>query len=359
MDRLEAMSVLVAAVETGSFSAAGRKLGMPLPTVSRKVSELEARLQTRLLVRTTRKLALTDAGAAYLAAARRILDLVDDAETLAAGEYSTPKGDLMLTAPIAFGRLHVLPMVHAFLDQFPQIQVRANSDGPDRESGGRSYRHGGAHRRPGRQQHDCYPCRLCAARDLRQPRLFRRSWRAENPGGSRPSHLCQLLDLASNPVWAFPKRAGRRAEAVTVPSRLNVNTAEAAGDAAMAGIGLTRALSYQVAAAVAQGKLRIILADFEPEPAPVHLVHAAQGLLPRKMRSFLDFAAPRLPAPCRRSIAARWPCRGGPVPPGNARQDTPDKESGSVLDQAKHGIVPIFASVIRRFDFESFVVRVN
>src|ERR1700750_731859 len=88
MDRLEAMSILVTAVETGSFSAASRKLGVPLPTVSRKVSELEEHLKSRLLVRSTRRLSLTDAGAAYIAACRRILEQVDDAEAQAAGEYS-------------------------------------------------------------------------------------------------------------------------------------------------------------------------------------------------------------------------------------------------------------------------------
>ncbi len=107
-------AIFVAAVEAGSFSAASRKLGVPLPTVSRKVADLEAHLNTRLLVRTTRKLALTDAGAAYLAACKTILEQVGEAERAAAGEYLTPKGDLIIAAPIVFGRLHVLPVVNAF-----------------------------------------------------------------------------------------------------------------------------------------------------------------------------------------------------------------------------------------------------
>jgi DNA-binding transcriptional LysR family regulator len=124
MDRLEAMSILIAAVETGSFSAASRNLGVPLPTVSRKIAELEAHLNTRLLVRTTRKLALTDAGVAYLAASKNILEQVGDAERAASGEYVTPKGDLVVAAPIVFGRLHVLPVVTDFLATFPDIRVR-------------------------------------------------------------------------------------------------------------------------------------------------------------------------------------------------------------------------------------------
>jgi len=103
MDRLEAMSLLLSVVEAGSLSAAGRKLGVPLPTVSRKISELEAHLNTRLLTRSTRKLALTDSGAAYLAAARRILDEVSEAERAASGEHAAPRGDLVITAPVVFG----------------------------------------------------------------------------------------------------------------------------------------------------------------------------------------------------------------------------------------------------------------
>src|SRR5262249_38156962 len=124
MDRLEAMSILVAVVEAGSLTAASRRLGVPLPTVSRKISELEANLKARLLVRTTRRLTLTDAGAAYLSAARKILDQVGEAERAAAGEYLVPRGDLAVAAPIVFGRLHVLPAVNAFLAAFPEINVR-------------------------------------------------------------------------------------------------------------------------------------------------------------------------------------------------------------------------------------------
>src|SRR4029079_16288780 len=101
------MSVLLTAVETGSLSGAGRKLGMPLPTVSRKVSELESHLKTRLLHRSNRRLTLTAAGRAYVAACKSILDDVEEAERAAPGEYSAPRGDLVITAPLVYGRLHV------------------------------------------------------------------------------------------------------------------------------------------------------------------------------------------------------------------------------------------------------------
>src|SRR6185312_11657486 len=115
MDRFESMTVLLAAVETGSLSAAGRKLGMPLATVSRKVSELEAHLKARLLSRSTRQLTLTDAGRDYVIACKRILEDMSEAERAASGEYSAPRGGLVISAPIVFGRLHVLPVVTEFL----------------------------------------------------------------------------------------------------------------------------------------------------------------------------------------------------------------------------------------------------
>jgi DNA-binding transcriptional LysR family regulator len=124
MDRLESMATLLAAVEAGSLSAASRKLGVPLPTVSRKVSELEAHLRTRLVNRTSRRLELTDAGRAYVAACKKILEDIEEAERAASGEYRTPRGDLTIAAPIVMGRLHVLPVVAEFLRAFPDIDIR-------------------------------------------------------------------------------------------------------------------------------------------------------------------------------------------------------------------------------------------
>ena len=106
--------------------------------------------------------------------------------------------------------------------------------------------------------------------------------------------------LASGSSWTFPTRGKGNAQPVRPRCRLNINTAESAIDAAVAGIGVTHVLSYQVAQFVAEGKLQVVLEDFEPEPMPVHLMHAAQGRLPLKMRLFLDFAAPRL----RKSLLA-------------------------------------------------------
>lgn len=110
MDRLESMSTLLTAVEAGSLSAAARQLAIPLSTVSRRISELEAHLKARLLNRSSRKLTLTDAGRSYVEACKRILEEVGEAERAASGEYSAAKGELNITAPMVFGRLHVLPV---------------------------------------------------------------------------------------------------------------------------------------------------------------------------------------------------------------------------------------------------------
>src|SRR3984957_7848505 len=124
MDRLDAMTVAVTVQELGSPSAAARRLRMPLPTVSRKLSDLEAPPQERLFNRSTRRVTLTDAGETYIAACKRILEDVRETEHIAGGEFSTPRGELVISAPIVFGRLHVLPVITAFFKAFPEVSVR-------------------------------------------------------------------------------------------------------------------------------------------------------------------------------------------------------------------------------------------
>ncbi|ANN56717.1 LysR family transcriptional regulator [Mesorhizobium loti NZP2037] len=292
MDRLEAMSLFVAAVEAGSLSAAARRFGVPLATVSRKVSDLERHLNTRLLNRSTRRLTPTDAGEAYLAACRRILDDVGEAERAAAGEYSAPTGELAITAPVVFGRLHVLPVVTGFLSAYPDVDIRLTL--ADRIT-------------QLVEDHFDLALRIGQLPDsslvaigvgsIRRVVCASPAYLAEHGTPTIPedlgTHDCITFEgLSSAAPWSFAK--GKTDVTVQVRSRLQVNTAEAAVDAAIAGVGLTKVLSYQVDAAVRSGMLRIVLQEFEPEPWPVSLVHAGHGLLPVKLRAFLDFAAPRL-----------------------------------------------------------------
>jgi len=294
MDRLEAMSILVEAAEAGSLSAAGRRLGMPLASVSRKVADLEAHLKTRLLNRSTRRLTLTDAGRSYVAACKRILDEVGEAERAAAGEYSMPKGDLTVTAPIVFGRLHILPIVSEFLKAYPDIDIRLVL--ADRVVHLLEDDVHVAIRIGQLPDSSLVATRLGSIRLVvcASPAYLATHGMPKTPADLK-THDCVTFEGNTSPTsWIFA--TGRSQVSVPVHSRLVVNTAEAAIDAAIAGVGVTRVLSYQIAKATAEGSLRVILHEFELAPWQISLVHAGQGLLPLKLRAFLDFVAPRVKA---------------------------------------------------------------
>jgi DNA-binding transcriptional LysR family regulator len=294
MDRLEAMSILLTVVDAGSLSAAARRLGTPLPTVSRKVAELEAHLRTRLLHRTTRQLSLTEAGAAYVAACRRILDDVGEAERIATGEYAAPKGELAVTAPIVFGRLHIVPVVAEFLAEYPEIRIKLLLT--DRVVHLMEEQIDVALRIGELPDSTLMASRLGTVRTVvcGSPTYLARRGVPATPK-ELAAHDCISFEvLESRRAWVFGD--GTSATSVPVISRLEVNTAEAAIAAATLGVGLVRVLSYQVADAVGNGALDVVLQDYESAPLPVSLVHKGQTPLPRKLRAFLDFAAPRLRA---------------------------------------------------------------
>jgi DNA-binding transcriptional LysR family regulator len=292
MDRLESMSILVAAVEAGSLSAAARRLGAPLATVSRKVSELEVHLKTRLLNRSSRKLTLTDAGRSYIEACKRILEDVGEAERAASGEYSAPKGDLIITAPIVFGRLHVLPIAMEFLKAYPDIDIRIVL--ADRLVNLLEDHIDLAVRIGELPDSSLVATRIGAIRRVvcGSPAYFAERGKPKSPA-ELGMHDCITFEGLSSPhTWDFT--TAKSGASIPIHSRLVVNTAEAAIDAAIAGVGVTRVLSYQIANAVQADALAVVLEEFEPEPSPVSLVHTGQRLLPLKLRAFLDFAAPRL-----------------------------------------------------------------
>jgi DNA-binding transcriptional LysR family regulator len=294
VDRFDAMSVFLAVTDSGSLSAGARRLGMPLATVSRRVAELEAHLHTRLLNRGSRKLELTDAGQSYVAACRRILEDVGEAERAASGEYRSPRGELVVTAPIVFGRLHVLPIIGEFLKTYPDIDVRLSladrvvnlleehvdvalriGELPDSSLLATSV---GSVRRV-----------VCAS-----PAYLEARGTPAIPS-DLGSHDCITFEGPTLPrSWTFWIKG--KAQQIAIHSRLVVNTAESAIDMAMAGVGVTRVLSYQISRALAEGRITIVLPAFEPRPLPVSLVYSGNGLVPLKLRAFLDFATPRLKA---------------------------------------------------------------
>ncbi|MFK0377958.1 LysR family transcriptional regulator [Pandoraea sp. NPDC090278] len=294
MNRLESMSILIAVVDAGSLSAAARGLGMPLATVSRKVGELEAHLKTRLLHRTTRQLSLTEAGSAYVASCRRILEEIGEAERTATGEYATPKGELVLTAPVVFGRLHVLPVVAEFLAQYPEIDVSLLLT--DRVVHLMDEQADVALRIGHLPDSSMVASRIGTVRRVvcASPNYLAAHGEPKKPQDLAAQACITFEVLASRRAWEFGE--GRTGQSVPIRSRLAVNTAEAAISAAVLGVGFVRVLSYQVAQAVRDDALRVVLDDFEATPLPVNLVHKGQTPLPLKLRAFLDFAAPRLRA---------------------------------------------------------------
>ncbi|WP_067489769.1 LysR family transcriptional regulator [Erythrobacter sp. CCH5-A1] len=292
MDRLEAIRTLLAAVDGGSLSAASRALGTPLPTVSRRVSDLEAHLGAQLLVRTARKLILTEAGEAFVASARRIIEELGEAERAASGEYREPRGELIVTAPILFGRLHIAPIVHAFLAAYPQVGVRlVLSDAvidmaeahvdvavrigtlPDSDLIARTAGH--------------IRWLLCAS-----PAYLARAGEPAMPD-DLVNHDCIAFEgLQTYRSWTIG--SGAAARTVQIRPRFSVNTAEAVIEGVAAGLGIARLLSYQTARAIAQGQVRPVLQAWGADPIPVSLVHQPQRVQPLKRRAFLDFSAPRL-----------------------------------------------------------------
>ncbi len=294
MDRLESMSLLLAVVEAGSLSAAARKVGMPLASLSRKISDLERHLDARLFNRSTRQLSLTDAGRSYVAACRRILDDIGEAERAVAGEYSAARGELAITAPILFGQLHVLPVVTEFLTAYPDVDVRMDlSDHVTHLLD--------EHIDVGLRIGSLPDSSLMAARVgvMRWVVCASPDYLATHGEPHQPEalagHACVSFErLFGGAQWLF-QQDGQLKE-ISMHARLRVNTAAAAVEAAVEGTGIVRVFAYQAEGAIRSGKLKTILEAYEPEPAPVHLVYPGQGQLPLKLRAFLDFAAPRLRA---------------------------------------------------------------
>jgi DNA-binding transcriptional LysR family regulator len=289
-DRLDSIAIFVAVAEQESFAEAARRLNRTPATVTRAVAALEDQLRTRLLNRTTRSVSLTDEGARYLEAGRRLLAAYADLQGLEAVEQAQPHGLLHVTAPAMFGRLHVLPSIGGFLSRYPRVDVRALfldrvvslvDEGLDvgirlgelPDSSLRAIRAGqlfmGVYANPAYLERHGTPT---TPQDL----------------GNHATISC----LAISPVpdrWRIDGPGG--AGQVAVRPRLIVNGTEAAADAAAAGVGLTYLVSYQAAAHVAAGALVRVLTEFGRPPIPIHVVHSAGRFLPTKVRLFIDHVA--------------------------------------------------------------------
>ncbi|WP_322046315.1 LysR family transcriptional regulator [Paraburkholderia sp. J67] len=287
------MEMLLSAVDRGSLSAAARELKIPVSTLTRKVADLEELLGTRLLIRTTRKLTLTDAGLSYVAAARRILDLVREQEHEATGEFATAKGELVVTAPVQFGRLHVLPVINQFLAQYPDITVRLllsdrNIDLID------------SHADLAVRIGELADSSMIATRigSLRSIVCASPAFMARHPAPREPDDLvkypCIVFNSPYLSPWRFRLPGTHKVYLLEVKARLEVTSPDAAVSAAVDDAGITFVFEHDADEALRNGQLDILLPRFEVDPVPVHLVHVSRNLMAVKLRHFIDFAAPKL-----------------------------------------------------------------
>lgn len=307
MDRLDAMRVFVLAVDEGSLAAAGRKLGRSPAAVSRAIAFLEERVGAELLHRTTRSIKLSEEGERYAAVCRRVLAELEEADDIAAGPRTAPRGLLAITAPVVSGEMVLRPILDAFLNAYPTVSAKlllfdravnlieegldiALRIGPLADSSMMAMRVGGISR-----------VVVAAPRYLKQ-----------HPRITSPSDLTkhQIVAMAHLPnSWTFaPQPGSSAARKVQFTPRLVVNSTYAAVASAVAGRGVARMYSYQVAEQIAHGELEIVLAGLEDPEMPAHLICPQGRLSVPKVRAFADFAVPRLKkhfAALKKSISAR------------------------------------------------------
>jgi DNA-binding transcriptional LysR family regulator len=286
MDRIDAMQAFVAVADLRGFAPAARKLGLSPSGVTRLIAALEDRLGARLLQRTTRSVTLTDVGARYLQRVRRILADVEEAEVSAEGERTRPSGRLVVSAPLGFGRLHVSPVMSAYLKRYPEVSgelrlsdrmINLVEDGVDLAV---RIAHLADSTLVARQVGEMR--RIVVASNG----YLKRRGEPKAPEAIASHETIQFGAIASSPQWSFVEDG--REISVTCTPRLTTNSADAAIQYAEQGGGLTRVLAYQAAAAIKAGRLKIVLAKFEQPPLPIHIVYPTSRLLSAKVRTFID-----------------------------------------------------------------------
>ncbi|WP_076408495.1 LysR family transcriptional regulator [Shewanella sp. UCD-KL12] len=292
MDRFHLLKVFIAVAEEQGFAAAARRLNMSPPAVTRAIAGLETQLNVKLLNRTTRFVRTTDIGLRYLDDAKRILAELKAADDALTGINAEPQGQLTITAPVLFGSLFVMPTIVDYLKKYPKMEVSAIfldrvvnmlEEGIDvgvrigqlPDSSLRAKRVGSV-----RQV-------LCAS-----PQYIHK-----HGIPNHPDELAQHTIIASKAGnngldWRFP--AGKEHITIKVKPRLTVTTNDAAISSTIEGFGITRLLSYQIAPQLAAGTLKIILAEYEPEPRPVHIIHREGPNGAVKVRALVDLLAEQL-----------------------------------------------------------------
>src|SRR6516164_4096412 len=286
MDRIEAMQTFVTVADLKGFAPAARKLRLSPPAVTRLIAALEERLGTRLLQRTTRRVALTDAGARYLERVRRILADIEEAELAAESERTRPAGRVVISAPVGFGRLHVSPVMSAYLKRYPEVSgelrledrlVNLVEDGVDLAV------------RIGQLPDSSLVARQVG--EMRRivvasPAYLKAHGEPKTPEALSSHQIVQFGATAATAEWRFAKDGSELR--IDVAPRFTSNVADAAIQYAVTGGGLTRVLAYQAADAIRRGRLKIVLQKFELPALPVHIVYPTSRLLSAKVRAFID-----------------------------------------------------------------------
>ena len=286
MDRLDAMQAFVAVADLQGFAPAARKLGLSPSGVTRLIAALENRLGARLLQRTTRSVTLTDVGARYLERARRILADVEEAEGSAQDERARPSGRLVVSAPHGFGRLHVSPLMSAYLKRYPEVNaelrlsdrmVNLVEDGVDL-----AVRIGDLADSSLVARHVGEMRRIVVA----SPGYLKQHGEPKTPQAIASHQTIQFGAAGTAPDWRFFEQ-GNEIRIMPTP-RFSTNSADAAIRYAVQGGGLTRVLTYQAAEAIKSRKLHIVLAKFERPALPIQIVYPTSRLLSAKVRAFID-----------------------------------------------------------------------
>lgn len=292
MDRLSEMRTLVAVADAGNFSEAAKRLGLTPPTVTRNIAALEQRLGTRLFVRTTRSVRMTDAGVRFAEDARRLLTDIDLAGQIAAGRHGQARGVLRMTAPVLFGEQYLMPVLRTFLDRHPEVSasvllldrithlVEEGLDlalriGPVEEAGMEVVELGEVRRM------------VVAA-----PAYLQRAGTPRHPQDLVEHRIAVSVGASASLDWDFIEEG--RACSVRVSLALSVSTLRAAIGEAQAGWAVTRVLSYQVRDELADGRLQAVLAAFEPPPLPVRLVFPRSRIPSARLMAFVDLATRQL-----------------------------------------------------------------
>lgn len=293
MDRIDAMKVFVAALDEGSLAGAGRKLGKSPAAISRAIVFLEAHVGAELLHRTTRSFKLSEVGERYAVACRRILSDLEEADMVAVGARSAPRGMLTITGPVAAGEQLLRPVLDEFMDKFPEVSVRLHM--LDRPANLIDEGIDVALRIAHLEDSSLVALPIGEVRRVvvASPSYLARHAPIEEPAALAGHQIIAMTHFGIE-SWSFPPPDGSSiARTVQFTPRFIVSSIRAAVASAVQGRGVVRLFSYHVADEVAEDRLRLILADYEHAPLPVHLV-APQGRLGvPKVRAFVDFARPK------------------------------------------------------------------